>query len=295
MGTESLKDLAIKNQKLKEKYKISVVIPNYNYGKYLKERVYSILSQKVKLFEIVFLDDNSTDDSREVIDEMVYEIKPYIRVKTVFNKENSGSVFKQWQKGFELSEGDYIWMAEADDSCDEDLLKTLIKPLKDSSVVLSYCDSMVIDGDGKMIKPSVKDEIDIRKTGHWDKAFINDGGSELHNYMFLNLTIFNVSSALIKNGDYNKIFSICGDFRQAGDWLFYINLMSYGRIAYSPEIHNFYRWHGQNTTALTPRARRLDEVKIIYFYIAKIIRLTDEQISLIQNRYKYLLEHYFDF
>ena len=60
-------------------------------------------------------------------------------------------------------------------------------------------------------------------------------------------------------------------------------------------IHNFYRWHGQNTTALTPRARRLDEVKIIYFYIAKIIRLTDEQISLIQNRYKYLLEHYFDF
>lgn len=89
-------------------------------------------------------------------------------------------------------------MAEADDSCDENLLKTLIKPLRDANVVLSYCDSMIIDGDGKMIKPSVKDEIDIRKTGHWDKPFINDGGLELHNYMFLNLTIFNVSSALIK-------------------------------------------------------------------------------------------------
>ena len=45
MGMDSLKTLAIKNQKLKEKYKISVVIPNYNYGRFLKERVRSILMQ----------------------------------------------------------------------------------------------------------------------------------------------------------------------------------------------------------------------------------------------------------
>ena len=57
--------------------------------------------------------------------------------------------------------------------------------------------------------------------------------------MFLNLTIFNVSSALIKKGNYDKIFSICTDFKQAGDWLFYINLMSYGKIAYSPENSQF--------------------------------------------------------
>ena len=295
IGTDSLKNLAIKNQKLKEKYKISVVIPNYNYGRFLKERVRSILMQTVKIYEIIFLDDGSNDDSQEIINEIMYEIEPCIRVKKEFNKENSGCVFKQWQKGFSLADGDYIWMAEADDSCDENLLKKLIKPLRDANVVLSYCDSMIIDGDGKMIKPSVKDEIDIRKTGHWDKPFINDGGLELHNYMFLNLTIFNVSSALIKKGNYDKIFSICTDFKQAGDWLFYINLMSYGKIAYSPEIHNFYRWHGQNTTALTPKVRRLNEVKIIYFYITKIIKLTDEQINLIENRYKYLLEHYFNY
>ena len=164
MGMDSLKTLAIKNQKLKEKYKISVVIPNYNYGRFLKERVRSILMQSVKIYEIIFLDDASNDDSQGIINEIMYEIESCIRVKKVFNKENSGSVFKQWQKGFNQADGDYIWMAEADDSCDENLLKTLIKPLRDSNAVLSYCDSMIIDGDGKMIKPSVKDEIDIRKT-----------------------------------------------------------------------------------------------------------------------------------
>ena len=54
MGMDSLKTLAIKNQKLKEKYKISVVIPNYNYGRFLKERVRSILMQTVKIYEIIY-------------------------------------------------------------------------------------------------------------------------------------------------------------------------------------------------------------------------------------------------
>lgn len=58
--------------------------------------------QTVKIYEIIFLDDGSNDDSQEIINEIMYEIEPCIRVKKEFNKENSGCVFKQWQKVFPL-------------------------------------------------------------------------------------------------------------------------------------------------------------------------------------------------
>ena len=125
---------------------ISVVIPNYNYERFMYQRLYSILSQHQKLNEIIILDDCSTDDSRKLITEMVDKLSPYIDIRKVYNETNSGSAFKQWQKGFSLAKSDYVWIAEADDYCSEDLLDYLVKPLKKySDVMISYSDTAFID------------------------------------------------------------------------------------------------------------------------------------------------------
>ena len=93
---------------------VSVIVPNYNYARYMDERMQSILNQTYQNFEIIILDDCSTDNSRKVIEK--YRGNPHV-VAIVYNKENSGSTFKQWNKGFSIAKGELIWIAEADDTC----------------------------------------------------------------------------------------------------------------------------------------------------------------------------------
>lgn len=268
--------LAKKQKHLKEEnFKISVVIPNYNYERFLYQRLYSILSQKIKIHEIIILDDCSKDNSRKLIDDLVDELCEFINIKKVYNSINSGSPFKQWRKGFELSEGDYVWIAEADDYCDTKFLSTVVQPLSSSNdIVISYCDTAFIDGEGKVICKSIKPEIDILKTQHWDKSYVNDGVDEIKNYSYLNCTIANVSSTLIKKGNYDGYLEQSGDFRQAGDWLFYVNVMSNGKIAYNSKPLNYYRVHGNNVSSTMNQRKHIEEINKIHDYIYKKFNLT---------------------
>ena len=74
---------------------VSVIIPNYNHARYLDERIQSVLNQTYQNFEVIILDDKSTDNSREVIEK--YRAHPKI-VHIIYNEINSGSTFRQWEK-----------------------------------------------------------------------------------------------------------------------------------------------------------------------------------------------------
>lgn len=76
---------------------VSVLIPNYNHSIFLEERIQSVLNQKYQNFEVIILDDCSTDNSKNVIDK--YKHNPKIS-HIIYNEINSGSTFKQWNKGF---------------------------------------------------------------------------------------------------------------------------------------------------------------------------------------------------
>ena len=93
---------------------VSIIVPNYNHAKYLSARMDSILNQTFQDFEVIILDDCSTDNSRTVIDsyrdcEKVSNI--------VYNEVNSGSPFIQWNRGVSLARGSLIWIADTDDFC----------------------------------------------------------------------------------------------------------------------------------------------------------------------------------
>lgn len=89
--------------------KVSVVIPNYNYEKYIEERIDSVIFQTYPIYELIIIDDKSNDNSIEIINKKLVEIKenyPNIKIKFIKNEKNSGNVFIGWQKAFELSTGD---------------------------------------------------------------------------------------------------------------------------------------------------------------------------------------------
>jgi glycosyltransferase involved in cell wall biosynthesis len=106
---------------------VSVIVPNYNHARYLRQRIDSVLGQTYRDFEVILLDDCSTDESRSIISE--YENHPKVRIE--LNDKNSGSPFKQWNKGVRLAHGKYVWIAESDDYADERLLERLVSMLEE--------------------------------------------------------------------------------------------------------------------------------------------------------------------
>lgn len=92
------------------KPKISVLIPTYNYGRFLDETIQSVLSQTYTDFELVVVDNCSTDNTIEVV-------QPYLvdkRVRFYRNETNIGLV-GNWNKCLELAQGEYIKFLCADD------------------------------------------------------------------------------------------------------------------------------------------------------------------------------------
>ena len=286
---DDLIEKAKEQSKLNEKVSVSVVIPNYNYKRFLYQRLYSILSQKEKINEIIILDDCSTDDSRKEIDKIVDELEKYIDIKKVYNEKNSGSAFKQWEKGFSLAKSEYVWIAEADDYCSDKLLKQLVRPVvKNRDIIISYADTAFIDTVGNYLVKSIVPEIDILNTGHWNRNYVNNGKDEFNHYTYLNCTIANVSSCIIKNNNYSRFFKESGKFKQCGDWLLYANIMQLGDVAYSRQTLNYYRIHGSNVSSVTKKQAHMDEMKRVHGYFDETYGLNKKQKENINKRYKIL-------
>jgi glycosyltransferase involved in cell wall biosynthesis len=100
------------------KPKVSIVVPNYNHGRFLRERLCSILRQACHDFEVFVLDDTSTDHCAELLQELLKESHPPSRIQFVLEDKNSDSVFKQWNRGIALARGEYAWIAESNDYAD---------------------------------------------------------------------------------------------------------------------------------------------------------------------------------
>lgn len=280
---------AKKQTSLKEgNIKVSVVVPNYNYAQFMYQRIYSILNQDYKIYELIILDDKSSDDSIKVIEKIISSIKKYVNVKSLYNENNSGSAFKQWKKGFKECSGDYVWIAEADDYCESNLIKNLVRPLKNKNIMISYCDTAFIDINGNITAKSVKNDIDIQHTNHWKHNYVNNGLDEINKYSFLNNTIANVSSCIIKNGNYDEILKMAGKYKQAGDWLFYVEVMSMGDIAYINKPLNYYRIHGDNVSITMNHQRHLDELNSLYSYYGKKYKLERSHKKAIKKRINFL-------
>ena len=235
-----MKKLNIENPK-----KVSVIIPNYNYANFIIERIDSILMQTYPIYELIILDDCSTDNSVEVIEEKIKDIKD-IKVKFIKNEKNSGGVFRQWKKGFDAATGDFIWIAEADDSAENNFVEELIKPFDDPEVVLSYCESARIDGENNLIREKSDDLYDMCRTGEWNKSYVWTGAEENIYHLSVTNTILNVSSVMWRKKDYTDIFAKAGEFKVAGDWFIYYNILKDGKISWNAKPLNYYRKHGSS-------------------------------------------------
>lgn len=264
--------------------KVSVVIPNYNYENYIEERIDSILMQTYPIHELIILDDCSTDNSVNKIEEIIKK-HPDVNIKFVKNEKNSGSVFSQWQKAFSLSTGDYVWIAEADDSCSHYFLENVMKGFDSPNVVLSYAESMRIDENNKIISSSCRDWMLAVSSVKWNKSYINSGINEIQNALAICNTIPNVSAVVFKKSNQVEIIEEAKKFKISGDWYIYYKLLSNGDIAYCHKSLNYFRKHSKSTSTVVSRELEIRELLTIQSEIRKNCHLNSNQIHRQSFRY----------
>ena len=259
--------------------KVSAVVPNYNYAKYLKERVESIVSQTYPISELIILDDASSDGSVKAIKDIMADLKiryPNLKVRFIPNQKNSGNVFKQWEKGFSESEGDFVWICEADDTCSKYFLNTVMRSFNDDKVVLSYAESRAIDENGRELMPDLRTWVDEFKTRHWDKSYVNDGKKELANFLCVNNTIPNASGVVFRkiNSPIGKYLREAQKFRLVGDWYFYAKYLLNGKIAYHSEALNYRRMQDSSFTSTTDKYQQFLEIEAVQKNIGNDVKLS---------------------
>lgn len=203
---------------------VSVIIPNYNYARYLDARIESVLNQTFTDFELILLDDVSTDDSLKVFDQ--YKDNPHVSCLVV-NETNSGSPFKQWMKGILLAQGKYIWIAEADDLAESDFLeKTVGLAERHEDFAFCYAGSLLIDSDGGIMRNR-----DVNKWGRRARkeAAYFDGRQFAARNLYWKNYVINASGVLFRRQyALNLAESDFIRMRCCGDWLFWFQMALQG-------------------------------------------------------------------
>lgn len=115
---------------------VSIIIPVYNAYIYLKDCTTSILRQPFKDFEIILIDDGSSDGSSELCEELCHLDR---RVKCIHTPNNGAA--KARNIGLSLASGEYIWFVDADDLVEENALQTLVDEVTDRCVDCVLFDS----------------------------------------------------------------------------------------------------------------------------------------------------------
>ena len=111
--------------------KYSIIVPVYNTGKYLDKCIISLINQDYKDYEIIIVNDGSTDNSLDIIDK--YSSK-YDNIHN-YNKENGG-LSSARNYGIEKSSGEYLLFVDSDDYLDNNALKIIDENIKDNDILV---------------------------------------------------------------------------------------------------------------------------------------------------------------
>lgn len=261
---------------------VSVVVPNYNYERFLGERLRSIRNQTFQDFEVILLDDASSDGSVEIMREWA-DARPGTQL--VVNTSNTGSPFAQWMAGMELARSELMWIAEADDSCLPDFLAMLLPQFADRNVFLGYTKSVPVDVNGEPSGDYETLYLNRIANKRWSRPYVVTDHEEASLGLGIANCIPNASSVVFRRFEPEVTFAeTVKGMRMCGDWLFYLRAMRGGLVAYCEKPLNLHRRHpGTITQNMEGSRRYFDEFATVRRYVGNTYRLGAEALAKIRD------------
>lgn len=132
-----------------EATKLSIIVPIYNQHNYLRQCVDSLIGQTFKEFELILVDDGSTDDSGQICDDYAMQDE---RIR-VIHKENGG-LSDARNKGIDIATGQYLAFVDSDDYVAKNMYEVLIHTLEEQKADLVVCNCSLIDENGNSTSDS---------------------------------------------------------------------------------------------------------------------------------------------
>lgn len=124
---------------------ISIIMPNYNSSRFIEEAIFSVLNQTYTNWELIIIDDNSDDNSIDIINNFTLDK----RIRIIRNEKNLGGAISR-QKGIDDSNGEFITFLDSDDIWLNNKLKNQLAFMLSNSCQFSYTNYTPISEDGKI-------------------------------------------------------------------------------------------------------------------------------------------------
>ncbi len=213
---------------------VSIVLPIYNGEKYMRLSIESIINQTYKNWELIIIDDCSTDDTAKIANEYVEKDE---RIKYYKNEVNL-RLPKGLNKGFSLSKGCYLTWTSDDNLYLPNAIEKMVKTLQNQQTDFVFADCDIIDENGKII------EI-IKAPKDYKSSII--GGNYVGACFMYTRKVYNTI------GDYNpKNFLV-------EDYDYWLKIFARFEISNIPEVLYQYRWHDGALTS-TEKREKINDV-----------------------------------
>uniref|UniRef100_UPI004048C224 glycosyltransferase n=1 Tax=Algoriphagus sp. TaxID=1872435 RepID=UPI004048C224 len=243
---------------------VSIVFTSYNHLEFLKQAIDSILNQSYSNFELIVIDDCSTDGSQALLLKYSYDK----RVNLNLLESNSGSYVRASNYGAKLASGDYILFAQCDDFAEVNQLETLVNILHSNKKIgVAYSRSNLIDKLGDFIS----DDYSIREYSFRKICFETTIIDKKNMIRFLSYScvIPNLSAALISRDLFNKIGGLSENYFIASDWDFWFKCARVTDFIYVAQPLNNFRQHETTIRSTYKVSTQIIEIySIIYHFIS---------------------------
>jgi glycosyltransferase involved in cell wall biosynthesis len=251
--------------------KLSICLPTYNAGGFLSQALDSILNQTYKDYEIIIVDDNSTDNTPEIINRYLQKDS---RIKYFQNEQNLG-IFHNWNKCLEYASGDCINMFAQDDVMLPRNLETKVKILDDNPHLGLVTSSVkIIDAKGNLSQWDWANypEDKLAKGREW---VINNAGEA--NPICCPFVLINRRVLEKVGGQFNTNLAYASDFEM---WL-RIGLVA--DLYFLEEALGYYRWHEGNKTHSFNDFYKVEEQLQIWDGIIDSLGLSGEELEKLEK------------
>lgn len=227
---------------------VSIITPVYNCEELIRETIESVLSQTYKDWEMLLVDDCSTDNSAEIINEYVKKDK---RIKYIKLKENSGAAIAR-NKALELSKGRFIAYLDSDDLWKKEKLEKQVKFMISNKYAFTCTDYEKIMENGESLKKIVK----IPKKVNYN--------------LFLKNTIIQTVGVMVDTYITGKEVLVMPNIRRRQDAATWCQLLKNGFDCYEvPENLSYYRVVNNSLSS-----NKFKAVKGTWFLYRKIEKLS---------------------
>ena len=255
---------------------ISVVFTSYNHATYLRQAVESILNQTYKNFELIIVDDCSTDQSPSIL--LGYQQDPRVRLNLL--EKNTGSYVKASNYGAKMAKGEFLLFAQCDDFAHPEQLERLLNAIEQKNEIgVVYSRSNMVDGKGTVFEDDFRGrERAFRKHCYMD-TFID--GDLMRRFLSYSCVIPNLSAALIRRSLYEKVGGISERYLVAADWAFWLTISEYANFYYISKPLNNFRQHATTIRNTIKMQKQIMEVyELMYEHLQKFSLMKSDILNI---------------